>query len=105
MSGIILRSQFDNDIKWVVEFRSFGYGKSANDANSRRARFALAQSNLPILRCILWVDETVQWIPLSRLRQVECETAMIRITVGRVLKTLRAARRSVHCRVTSPPEL
>jgi hypothetical protein len=31
----------------------------------------------------------VQWIPLSRVRQVECQTAIVRIAVGHVLKKLR----------------
>ena len=31
----------------------------------------------------------MQWIPLSRVRQVECQTAIIRIAVGHVLKKLR----------------
>jgi len=58
------------------------------------------------LRCILWVDEKMQWIPLSRVRQMECETAMIRIGVGHVFTKLRELPdESLHCRVTSPPEL
>lgn len=31
----------------------------------------------------------MQWISLSRVRQVECQTAIIRIAVGHVLKKLR----------------
>ena len=31
----------------------------------------------------------MQWVPLSRVRQVECQTAIIRIAVGHVLKKLR----------------